>query len=364
MKYCEQCAAKLRNDAEFCYQCGAPCEDIRDRVLYEDRLAAWRREEKNRRRESSGGSFGKIVLTALLVMLLVALMVYAWISPARRSYDLAVNGETAAAQQLYVERVTGSAFESFLLRCMIPRGAEAVLSAYEEGGLSYQDASARLKTLSVLEAPLTNAGRTAERLESLYKSGQAYSLAQSYEAEGDYRSAMLSYRMVTDTDGSYSDASQKAAEAEEKYRSSVLASVGVPETEKEYREAVRILEDALAVLPGDETLSAAQTTLRQTFAVRIKEAAVPKAQEYIAEGYYKQAIDLVNRALVYNEQDMDLKTLLRTATADYEDFVRSQVNIYLGNGDKEGALSLLERVRADLPGDAVFEQLYQTVTAS
>ena len=364
MKFCDECAAKLRNDAEFCYQCGAPCPDLRDRVLYEDRYAAWKREQKNRSRNPSGGGAGKIILTVLLLAIFCALMFYAWYSPARRSYDYALNGEANAAMQLYGEKVSGNQFEAFLLRCLVPQGANTVLSAYEEGSLHYQDASARLKTLSDLETPLTNASRAAERLEAMYKSGQAYALAAKYEKEGDYRSAMLSYAMVESRDGRYADAAAKQAETEGKYRDSVLASVGVPETEAEYEQAVQVIEDALAVLPGDETLEAAMTTLRQTFAVRIKAKTVPKAQEYIAQGYYKQAIDMLNRALVYNEQDIDLKTLLQTATSNYEDFVRSQVSIYIGNEDKEGALLLLERVRADLPDDVIFEQLYKTVTES
>ena len=364
MKYCNECTTKLRNDAEFCYLCGAPCPDTADIVLYEDRLSAWKKQQLRGQSRGGAGSVVSALRTVIVVCLLLALMFYVWYSPARRSYMYAVSGETAAAEQLYRDSVSGSTVESFLLRCMIPRGATAVMRAYQEGSLSYQDASARLKTLSDLESPLNNAKRAAAQLDELYKSDQAFALAEKYEADGDVRSAMLSYSMVMKSDSRYEEAMKKADEMKDKYRESVLTSVGAPETEAEYAGAVSAIEGALAVLPGDETLTEALKTLRQTFAVKIKAQTIPTVQSYIADGYYKQAIQLCDRALKYNAQDLDLKTMRSEAVSNYEDFVRGQVSIYMRNGDKEGALQLLERVRADLPDDPVAEQLYASVTAS
>ena len=363
MKYCEECATKLRNDAEFCYRCGAPCPDIRDEALYLDRLAAFRREQKLREKEESGSGAGKVVGTVILLVLLGALAFYIWYCPARRCYQYAVNGEKAAAEALYRERVSGNSFESFLLRCLVPRGAKAIVDAYDKGEVSYTDASMRLQTLAELETPLNNAVRAGERLQALYKSEEAWQLAQKSEESGDLRSAMLAYKLVTKEDSRYETAARKAAELEEKYRSSVLTSIGVPESESEYQEAAASIEAALSVLPGDKSLTDALTALKQNYAIRLKAQTVPTVTDYIAQGYYKQAIELCRHALSYQEQDADLKALLAAATTDFEEFARSQVSIYLANNDKAGAIAFLEQISADLPQDAVINELWKQVNS-
>ncbi len=363
MKYCEECGTKLRNDAEFCYRCAAPCPDIRDEALYLDRLSAYRRKQKLKEKEESSGGAGRIAGSVILILLLIAFGFFVWYCPARRCYQYAVNGEKEAAEALFRESVSGNTFESFLLRCFVPRGAKAVVKAYEEGTVSYQDATMRIQTLAEFEAPLNNAARAGKSLQNLYKSEEAWNLARKSEESGDLRSALLAYRLVAKEDSRYESAVRKAAELEEAYRSSVLTSIGVPETESEYHSAVASIEDALLALPGDLSLTEALKVLKQNFAVRLKAKTVPLVTDYISQGYYKQAIELSKNALRYQEQDADLKTLLATATADYEEFARGQVSIYLANNDKAGAIAFLERVRADLPGDAVIEQLWNEVNS-
>lgn len=362
MKYCEECGTKLRNESEFCWQCGAPCPDIGDEVLYSDRLSAYRREQKNRDKKEEEKSAAPIVGTIIILALIGALMFYTWYSPARRSYQYAIEGRTTEARELYLEKVQGNVPESFLLRLMVPRGANAVVAAYHEGTLTYPDASERLRTLAELETPLNNAARAADKLESLNKSEEAWTYAANCEASGDYRSAMLAYRLVTKEDSRYDTAQQKAADMEKQYRSSVLTSIGVPENETDYSLAVASLESALAVLPNDQTLKDALATLKTNYAVRLKAQTVPVVTDYIAQGYYKQAIDLTKKALAYNEQDTDLKTLLAAATSNYEEFARGQVSIYLANNDKAGAAAFLDRVEADLPGDVVIQELRAAIT--
>lgn len=150
----------------------------------------------------------------------------------------------------------------------------------------------------------------------------------------------------------------------EEYRSGVLTSIGVPETEAEYARAVEALEAALAVLPGDRALTDARSSLKQSFAARMKAQTVPLVTEYIASGYYSQAIALTKRALVYSPEDTDLKSLAASAVTNYESFIRSQVPIYLANGDRAGAEAFLDRVGQDLPGDPVVEDMRRQVEQS
>ena len=119
----------------------------------------------------------------------------------------------------------------------------------------------------------------------------------------------------------------------------------------------------MVVLPDDKQLRDALDTLQQSFALFVKYTVIPVARDYIAKGYYRDAIAMIDRALPYNEQDMDLKALRSKAVSLYEEFVSSQVEIYKDNYDPEGALRLVEHALEDLPGDPVFEELYRGINS-
>ena len=302
-----------------------------------------------------------LIGTILLLALIGAAMCYAYFSPARRSCAYAADGETEKAGELYEAWVKDNQVEAFFLRLMVPRSAEYVLQAFIRGEVTYEDASGRLMSLAKLEAPLGNARRTAEKVQEIYGSVKAWDLASELEKKGDTRGAMLAYRSVSEKDARYARASEKADALEETYKSEVLASIGEPGTVHAYEQAKSALEEALSVLPDDEGLKAAHKTLKETFALKIKTETLPVAADYIEKGYYYEAITMLEKALTYNEQDAEVKTLLAKATTRYETFVRSQVSICLHNGDREGAVQLLDRVREELPEDVVFAQLQSAV---
>lgn len=359
MKYCSECGRKLKDDAEFCFVCGAPLP-IDDRTEYQERKEDFREERARIRRKEAGSAAGTIGYAFLLALLLAA-MFAVWYSPARRTYMYAVNGHAEEATSLYESGVRSSTLQAFLLRVLVPRGASSVVDAYNGGNLAYTDAKGRLDQLSEFEKPLNNAARQAEKLEELYLSSKSFDEAAVFEAEGDARSAMLAYRMVGKSDSRYEEAVNKAQEMEGLYKAEVIKLAGSPSTKAEYDRASAVLENALELLPGDVMLTDRLTTMRQTFAAKIKAQTIPTASDYISKGYYRQAIDLVNEALEYNSQDLELKTLLQTATRDYEDFARGQTSIYIANNDKKGAVAFLDRVSADLPDSKVIQQLYDTV---
>lgn len=360
MKSCKECGRKLKSSAEFCYACGAPCE-IDDDALYMERRDAWRRmNEPDARAERKGmiANIWAVILCALIAI--VVLFIY--MMPARRAYMAALNGESETAERVYVSSVENSSFESFAMRVFVPRGVSAIVKAYTKGNVTYNDAVSRLAQLAEFESPLNNAEKAKDEIERLRTSTEAWTEALSYEAEGDYRSALVAYRLVDENSAHYDEAAAKVSEMEGLYKSEVITEVGNPSTDAEYEAAVNLLNDALTILPGDTTLSDKLTSIQQTFASNLKSRAMTLANQYITQGYYKQAIDVVSEALEYNTSDSELTRLLNTATQDYEAWVQSQVSIYLANDDRAGALTLLERVRKDLPDDQIFQQLYESVS--
>lgn len=362
MKLCSECGKKLKDSAEFCYNCGAPCDN--GDLDYMKRRADYRRESLKAARKNKSRSLIFNIWSVLMILLVLALMFTVWYLPSRRAYMDVMQGNTVEAKALFHEKVESNTLQRFIIRMMVPRGAAALVNAYDQRELTYTDAVDRLKTLAEFEEPLNNASKAAEKLETLHTSAEAARLGAQYESEGDTLNALLAYRMVSENDSNYDTAVQKIAELEGQYKSQVITEAGSPTTEQDFLKAEALLQNALEVIPGDVKLQDQLTTIRQAFAGTVKTEAMSKATDYISKGYYKQAIDILDRALVYNEGDLELKTLKETAVRNYEDFVRSQVSVYLGNNDKKGAKALLKRASADMPDSTTVKQLTETVNNS
>ncbi|MDO5702096.1 MAG: hypothetical protein Q4G47_01905 [Lachnospiraceae bacterium] len=300
--------------------------------------------------------------TAAPFVLIAAVMIFIAWCPGRRSCQMAVDGKTEEARELYESGVKNSAFQSTVLRFLAPASAKAVYDAYEAGKLDHEDAAGRLDTLAYLETPLGDAQKLREKVESSFRSDDALSKGRMCAEAGDYREAMLVYCTVQENDAAYGEASALADEMGKKYKAEVIASTGSPETEEGFRSASKAISDALDVMPGDGELRAALKVLRNSFASYVKASVIPRIRALTADGHYSEAIQLIDRALVYCDGDMDLKSLRVEAVTLYEEFVSSQTAVYLDNYDSEGAKALIARVREDLPESSVISELEKSIS--
>ncbi len=294
------------------------------------------------------------------ILVVIAMMIYVYWSPARRAFMYACAGAVDDA------RAAGAEAEQYvtergLLRLLSPFGINHVFDSYNGGGITYEDAEARIGTLGEIGA----AGKTAERrlnqLSTLYDSKVAFISAEKAREQGELRQAILLYGKVVREDKNYPEAVRLGGETETAYVSEVLKAAQSPSGDEEMQAAIASLTEALQALPDNQELKDRLTSLRQFYASSLKAEAVPTAESYIEQGFYKEAIDLLDAALAYNQKDDDLLSLKNTAIQNYEDFVTNQVSIYLGNKDLKGAVALLKKAMADMPDSRTVAQLYETV---
>ena len=361
MKYCVECGSKMKNESEFCYRCGAPYPTEGDESLYMERRAAFRQSKRDSERKAARRRRGHIIRASVIGIVLIVLVSYLWISPARRAAAMATSGKIEEADALYEKSVQGNALEGFIARLMVPKSAESVCDAYNSGALAYSDAYARIQELVKLEGTGKRAVAAAEKLEELNASKSAWEEAQAYAEAGNMKDAMLSYRKVSESDTNYDAARQNAADCEDAYKNLVLDTVGTPVSNEEYEKAIAYLTAAVEVLPESTLLSDKLDSIRMEYGQKLKKDAVDKARSYIDSHYYAEAIALINTALPYNEGDTDLTSLLSEAKKSYEDFARGEVSVYLEAGDIEGARQYLEQVAQALPDSTVIQQLMTSV---
>ncbi len=364
MKHCKNCGTKLKDDAIYCYACGTMYDESQPETDYAKQREDYRRqvllEEKNQRRRSRG----RLLLFLFFFIVGAGIFFTLWYSSALRVFREVRAGNTQQAEAIYHSSVEGNLFESFLVRSFAAATADQVLADYNDGKASYEDAYREMQLLLKMEFPINDVEQRAATLDLLKLSKDAYTEGVSAENAGDYASAMTAYAKVIEEDRHYREAAEKAQNMATMYKESILESVASPENAADYEAAIEVLTAAQKLLPKDQDFSERLTTLRQNYASMIKTQAVTKAKEYTDKGYYKQAIAILKEALSYSQNDMQLQTMLTTATTDYENFVKEQVQIYLENRDWKGAMALLERVKKELVDDAVIDQLYVTTKAS
>ena len=325
-------------------------EDSEDPV-YEDRYEM----VPSLKPKKSGRTWGIVIL-----VIAGALAAYLIWSPGRRALSSAAAGKTAEARTIYEKEVSGKPTEEIFLMLTAPFGMDRVFSSYNHGNIYYEEASAIISTLGEIGKGESASARRLNQLSTLYDSKVAFLAGDHAREKGDARTALLNYRKVVREDLNYRTAMDLADQMKDQFISEVTGNTDSLSSDEEYRNAIAVLEDAAAVLPDDQTVKDTLSKVRQSYASDLKSHAVSTGSEYIEEGHYKEAIDLINDALSYNPQDADLITLRNTAEQKYEDFVSSQYKIYMDNKDLEGAGKLLDRAAKDLPDSQEIAELYES----
>lgn len=363
MKTCIACGRKIPEDAMYCYVCGAPVSLSEDDPEYMEWRAEKRREMYAKQKARRRHSVRVAVRSVIFVLILAAAAGYILMSPTIRTVR-AVMSTSEADIVDESQKIKENAFEREFFSILAPLCADHIVSSFNKENVSASDAANELKLLALAGADEDQIALRTNELNVLISSRKAWRAARKYEAAGDYAEAMAGYASVVESDIHYEEASKAAASMASQYKDTILSSLGTPKTEEEYKRAILVLTQAVRLLPEETSLAEHLTTYKQAYSALKRNELIETVRDYDKKGYYYQIIQMVNKALRNNPDDEELQKFYITATNKYEDFVKAQVQIYEDNRDQAGAMELLERVRRELPDDAVVEQLYETVKAA
>lgn len=361
MKRCPSCGAELKDSATFCFVCGVP---VGGGAISDKEAEKMRREMALENHVSEKSHVGRTIVAAFFVALFILIVGYAWLSPGLDTLHKIRMGDVSQAEKTYKSKVNGTVLEMFTVRTLAPATADLILKDYNRERIGYVKAEDELGLLKKLEYP---ANKTESRLDSLAAmetSKRGWVRGEKLDKAGQYEKAMTSYAMVDEEDVHYKTAQSRAETTATKYKKQILKETEDLKTGKDYEQAISVLEAAKKVLPQDQDFSDRLSALKQQYSSILKSETLSTARRYIQKGYYKQAMEMAKQALTYNPNDLELQNLQTTAQNDYENFARDQVAIYIDNKDYKGAMELMNRVRRDLPDDAVIDQLYETTKAS
>lgn len=361
MKRCPSCGAELKDSATFCFVCGVP---VGGGTISGKDAAKMRREMALENHVSEKSHVGRTIFIAFLAALFLMIVGYAWLSPGLETLREIRMGNVNGAEKTYESGVNGTVLEMFTVRALAPVTADLVLGDYNRERVGYARAEDELELLKKMEYPANKTASRIDHLAAMETSKRGWIRGEQFDRNGRYEEAMTNYAMVDKDDIHYRTAQSRAEATATKYKKKILKETENLKTGKDYEQAISVMEAAKKVLPQDQDFSDRLSALKQEYSSILKSETLSTAKEYIKKGYYKQAIALATEALTYNPNDLELQNLQTTAQNDYENFARDQVAIYIDNKDYEGAMKLMNRVRRDLPNDAVIDQLYETTKAS
>ena len=170
-----------------------------------------------------------------------------------------------------------------------------VISSAEEYAADGDYTSAR-SALTVAKNFIGEDVEISEKLKEINQK-EVLEVALSYEAEGNYKDAIVYLNENSSVVSGSADLQAKLSTYAEKYRTNVISEAASEYKENGYEAAVLVLNSALGVLPNDEQLNSEKVKYELAVPVPLIELDVTKQGEYL---YVGNTVDSFNSPLFNN----------------------------------------------------------------
>lgn len=192
--------------------------------------------------------------------------------------------------------------------------------------------------------PLSN-GMTQEQGNQLLASGISH-----YES-GNYKEAIRCFAQLPLDSKQYKEAQSILLKSSDAYCEEIAETAEKYVQNGEYEIALELLENAQALLPNATELQELHNTTYAAYRTFISTTAIEGAEEYIANGDYESAINVLRDAISKIEEDVELATLLSQYEEKYCDYIIQQANAALELEGYQSAISIIKQAQDILPNN-------------
>ena len=192
--------------------------------------------------------------------------------------------------------------------------------------------------------PLSN-GMTQEQGNQLLASGISH-----YES-GNYKEAIRCFAQLPLDSKQYKEAQSILLKSSDAYCEEIAETAEKYVQNGEYEIALELLENAQALLPNAAELQELHNTTYAAYRTFISTTAIEGAEEYIANGDYESAINVLRDAISKIEEDVELATLLSQYEEKYCDYIIQQANTALELEGYQSAISIIKQAQDILPNN-------------
>lgn len=192
--------------------------------------------------------------------------------------------------------------------------------------------------------PLSN-GMSKDEGDQVLASGISH-----YES-GNYKEAIRCFAQLPLDSKQYKEAQSILLKSSDAYCEEIAETAEKYVQNGEYEIALELLENAQALLPNAAELQELYNTTYADYKTYISTTAIEGAEEYIANGDYESAINVLRDAISKIEEDVELATLLSQYEEKYCDYIIQQANAALELEGYQSAISIIKQAQDILPNN-------------
>lgn len=236
-----------------------------------------------------------IIIAAALVLLGVGIFVTLFIieknNPANKILENLRDGEYVQAMEQYSKMDNPS---EKLIKNLETR-LDEIYTEYKTGDIILSAAQYELTVISSMNINEL-AKKIADifvKIENLDNSQTAFNAAIAADDAGEYVTAIINYRLVTEDDENYNTAKERLATAIETYRKNSLNESSNFTAKNDYPSAIELLRSVLEVLVADSAV----TERISEYETEYEEQVLKQADKLVEDKKYDDAKALINDAL-------------------------------------------------------------------
>lgn len=352
--YCPKCGNTLPQGAKFCNLCGTAGME-RNQVPPVRKEVPVKPEKKEKPKMSKKKKTLIWIISSLSAVLIAAavLLVLWYLSPEQKMLRALEENNLEEAVEIYNKELDG---ESEELVQKLTEKLNTVKADFIAVTVDYSSAVAELDRIAAFEVQDVDAllQEVRDYISKLNSSRNTFAEAEALLQEGSYAQAMDKYALVWSEDSNYQAAQSQTEVAKQAYRDEIIAQAKTLSDKADYEGALEKLESGLTVLPDDAQISEKITQTEDSYRTHI----LAEAKTYADSGLYDEAIAQLNIGLTVLPKDTVLAEQITAyetqKTAQEKSDLLAKAAEYVTNGDYPSAIELL----AGHEDDAEINSLY------
>lgn len=255
---CPKCGNNLEENTKFCGKCGYKVREDSSPSTQPVSPDAGKHKENESKKPFRKR---KVIIPLILILLIVisAVIGMAYFNRPVAVMNRAISADDfATAFEVYTTQLQNKPLEESTVE-LLQKYVDSVVSDYESGSLSYENALSRVNEISNFGLfDNTVATMSESAIVSINKkdSFDKYITAGNEALESDdFLSAISLFEDALEVDSESEEAENGLTTAQDAYRDDVIGQVDQAISSREYATAKDILNSALTNMPGDEILS-------------------------------------------------------------------------------------------------------------
>ena len=250
-RYCPKCNCKYDVSRKFCEKCGAQLQEVIEIKLEDSKM-------HNNHTMESRKETNKLLISifVVLVIFIVGGTVFAlyYFSPKEKMLRMLDAGEYEAAVQIYEQELDGNTEAKEKLIGSLEERVLQIQDDFMDKNIDYDTARSILTTIAEMNIDISSYREVSTYIDNLQQSREAYQKAENFRVMEDYVEAIHQYGLVNEVDENYSDAISKISICEQSYKINILAKAEAFVAEGNYYDAVQLLINASRVLVDDNDI--------------------------------------------------------------------------------------------------------------